>query len=79
MSNRENLNLKIEFLLEETEKELQELMASERDIKSYGLENLSPSIRKMVEKTLDRSKKVRNIYAREIRRLDVAKKRLEEI
>jgi len=69
---------KLKELIDEAERNIQELLSSERKIKEFGIDLFSASIRERFEQTLERAKDIRKFYVKQLGKLDRAKRELED-
>jgi hypothetical protein len=77
--DKEKMKGRIDHWIAECENSIQELLAAEKEVKSYELNKWNKSIRAPIEETLERSKRARTYYVRQLGRLDRIKKRLESM
>jgi arsenate reductase-like glutaredoxin family protein len=79
LSKKEDIRKRLNELIEKIEKDIRSLLDSERSIKSFGIDNLSDSVKSHIEVTLERSKKMRSHFAMQLGRMDRAKRKLEDL
>jgi len=76
---KEEAQERLKELIEEAEINIQELLAAEKKIKEFGVDLFSRSVQEELGKTLKRAKDTRKYYAKQLGKLDRAKKRLEDL
>jgi len=77
--DKEEIQDQLEELIQDAENNIQDLLEAEKKIKEFGIDLFSDSVREVIENTLNRAKEVRKYYAKQLGKLDRAKKKLEDV